>query len=52
MPAIANYLKRRGDSHHTIMSLDVLRIEKGTIAEVTAFGLENLVEAFGIPRML
>jgi RNA polymerase sigma-70 factor (ECF subfamily) len=52
MPAIANYIKRPGDSHHTIMSLDVLRIEKGTIAGVTAFGLENLVEAFGMPRMI
>lgn len=52
MPATANYIKRPGESHHTIISLDVLRIEQGTIAEVTAFGLENLVEAFGIPRMI
>ena len=52
MPAIANYLRRPGDPHHAAFALDVLRIENGTIAEVTAFELEDLIDAFGIPRIL
>ncbi len=52
MPAIAAYLRRPGDPHHVALALDVLRIENGTIAEVTTFELGELIDAFGIPKIL
>jgi RNA polymerase sigma-70 factor (ECF subfamily) len=50
MPAVANYIRRAEASHYSAFALDVLRIEHGTITEVTAFDLETLVEAFGLPK--
>jgi RNA polymerase sigma-70 factor (ECF subfamily) len=50
-PAVAIYLQRPGDSEYRPLSLDVLRIEEGAVAEVTTFGLEN-PEAFGLPPSL
>jgi RNA polymerase sigma-70 factor (TIGR02960 family) len=38
MPAAASYLRRTGDTEFRAFKLDVLRIEDGTIAEVTTFG--------------
>lgn len=52
MPAVVNYIRRPGDSHHSAFALDVLRIERGMITEIIAFELDTLVEAFGIPRTL
>ena len=52
MSAVANYIRRPGESHYSAFALDVLRIENGTIAEVTAFELEGLIDAFAIPRIL
>lgn len=52
MPAIANYIRRPGESHYSAFMLDVLRIENGAIAEVTAFELEGLIDAFAIPTIL
>ncbi|MDQ3948899.1 MAG: RNA polymerase subunit sigma-70 [Gemmatimonadota bacterium] len=52
MPAIANYIRRPGEDHHRAFALDVLRIENGAIAEITAFDLANLVDAFAVPSTI
>ncbi|MGH8776271.1 MAG: RNA polymerase subunit sigma-70 [Jiangellaceae bacterium] len=51
MPAAASYLRRPGDSVFRAYKLDVLRIEDGTIAEITTFG-HGLFPAFGMPATL
>jgi RNA polymerase sigma-70 factor (ECF subfamily) len=51
MPAAASYLRRPGDSEFRAFKLDVLRIERGTIAEITTFGYA-LFPAFGLPDTL
>lgn len=38
MPAAASYLRRDGDSVFRAFKLDVLRVEDGSIAEITTFG--------------
>jgi hypothetical protein len=48
----AAYIRRPDDPHHVALALDVLRIENGTIAEVTTFELKDLVDAFGILKVL
>jgi RNA polymerase sigma-70 factor (TIGR02960 family) len=48
MPAAASYLRRPGDGVFRAFKLDVLRIEQGTIAEITTFGYA-LFPAFGLP---
>jgi RNA polymerase sigma-70 factor (ECF subfamily) len=50
-PAAAFYLRRAGESEYRAFALDVLRIEDGAIAEVTAFGAE-VFEAFGLAPTL
>jgi RNA polymerase sigma-70 factor, ECF subfamily len=52
MPAVANYLRRPGDSKFRAMALDVLLIEDGLVKDITTFGLEGMVEAFGLPAEL
>ncbi|MFB4275871.1 RNA polymerase subunit sigma-70 [Nonomuraea sp. MTCD27] len=47
-PAVANYVRRPGESRYTAVNLDVLRVENGLIAEITTFGPE-LNAAFGLP---
>ena len=39
-PAVAVYLRRPGDSEYRALAVDVLRIESGVVAEVTAFGAD------------
>jgi len=51
-PAVAFYVKRTGDSEYRPLALDVLRIEGGALAEVTAFPLEPLLRALGLPPRL
>jgi RNA polymerase sigma-70 factor (ECF subfamily) len=51
-PAVACYVKRAGDSEYRPLALDVLRIEDGSVAEITAFSLEPLLKALGLPRKL
>jgi RNA polymerase sigma-70 factor, ECF subfamily len=51
-PAVAFYVKRAGDSEYRPLALDVLRIEGGAFAEVTAFPLEPLLKALGLPPRL
>lgn len=48
-PAAANYLRRRGDTRFRALSLDVLRIERGRLAEITTFE-PHLFAAFGLPE--
>jgi hypothetical protein len=47
-PAAASYLRRPGDS---AFKLDVLRVEDGTIAEITTFG-SDLFASFGLDQTL
>ena len=51
-PAVACYVKRADDSTYRPLVLDVLRIEDGAVAEITAFKLEPLLEALNLPRTL
>jgi RNA polymerase sigma-70 factor, ECF subfamily len=50
-PAAANYRRAPGDSVYRPMALDVLRFERGRVAELTAFD-PKLFEAFGLPPFL
>jgi RNA polymerase sigma-70 factor (ECF subfamily) len=51
MPAAASYLRRPGDSRFRAFKLDVMRIEAGTIAEITTFNA-HLFPAFALPPTL
>jgi RNA polymerase sigma-70 factor (ECF subfamily) len=51
MPTAASYLRRPGDSEFRAFKFDVLRIERGAIAEITTFGAA-LFPAFGLPPTL
>lgn len=51
-PACAIYLRSRGDEQYHAFGINVLRIEDGKIAEVTAFLDARLFPAFGIPSSL
>ena len=51
-PAFAWYLRRPGDSAYRAVSLDVLRIEGGQVAEISAFVFPDLFPAFGLPPVL
>jgi RNA polymerase sigma-70 factor, ECF subfamily len=50
-PAVAFYLRRPDDSEYRAFAVDVLRIEDGEIAEVTAFGAD-VFPAFGLAPTL
>jgi RNA polymerase sigma-70 factor, ECF subfamily len=52
MPAVANYIRRPGEQLHRAFALDVLRIEDGLIAEITAFDLANRLDAFALPETI
>ena len=52
MPAVANYLRKPGDAYYRACMIDVLHIERGTVAEVTAFDLPPLLDAFELPATL
>ena len=51
-PAVAWYLRPPPDSTYQALSLDVLRIEDGTVAEITGFVLPHLFAAFGLAPTL
>ena len=52
-PAVACYLRRPGETTHTPLVLDVLRIEDGVVAEVMAFPLKaSLRKALNLPAKL
>jgi RNA polymerase sigma-70 factor (ECF subfamily) len=50
-PAVAVYLRRPDDTEHRALALDVLRIEDGAVADITAFTGETF-PAFGLPPTL
>ena len=50
-PAAANYIRRPGTREFEALSVDVLRIEDGAIAEVTTFGPDTF-PLFGLPAVL
>jgi RNA polymerase sigma-70 factor (ECF subfamily) len=50
--AAAGYVRREGDSAYRPQSIDVLRIEDGLVAELTAFLRPDLFAAFGLPAQL
>ena len=50
-PAAANYVRRRGDDAFRAMSLDVLRIQRGRLVEITTFEPRTF-RAFGLPPVL
>jgi RNA polymerase sigma-70 factor (ECF subfamily) len=51
-PAVAWYLRRPGDTAHRALTMDVLRVEGGQIAEITAFVFPHLFPAFDLPPAL
>jgi RNA polymerase sigma-70 factor (ECF subfamily) len=51
-PAAAHYLRRPGEPEHRPLALDVLRIEGGSVAEITSFVSPELFPAFGLPAAL
>ena len=53
-PAAAFYLRRPGESEYRAFALDVLRIEDGKVAEITAFIPDRFdpFPAFGLPPTL
>jgi RNA polymerase sigma-70 factor, ECF subfamily len=52
MPAVACYHRKPGASEYRAFTLDVLRIEDGQIAEITAFDMRPIVDALGLPPTL
>ena len=50
-PAVANYVRRPGDSTWRAMALDVLRIEKGLITEIVTF-VPDTFPLFGLPILM
>jgi RNA polymerase sigma-70 factor (ECF subfamily) len=50
-PAAANYVRKEGETQFRALSVDVLRIVDGEIAEVTTFGPEKFA-LFGLPATL
>ena len=51
MPTAASYLRRWGDTKYRAFKFDVLRIDGGSIVEITTFG-PHLFAVFGLPTTL
>jgi RNA polymerase sigma-70 factor, ECF subfamily len=51
-PAAAHYVRPPGESEYRALALDVLRLERGRIAEFTSFVMPELFGAFGLPPVL
>ena len=52
MPAVATYQRAPGTDVFRPLSLDVLAIEDGKVAEITTFSLELLCQEFALPESL
>jgi RNA polymerase sigma-70 factor, ECF subfamily len=50
-PAVANYMRRTGDSSWRALALDVLHIEEGLIAEIVTFS-PDCFPLFGQPLLM
>lgn len=51
-PAVAIYLRPPGESTFRPLTLEVLRIEEGRVAEIVDFSLPGLFARFGLPAAL
>jgi RNA polymerase sigma-70 factor (ECF subfamily) len=51
LPAAAAYLRVPGDTGFRLSGINVLRVEKGRISEITSFG-DRLCQPFRLPAML
>ncbi|MEW5916235.1 MAG: RNA polymerase subunit sigma-70 [Gemmatimonadota bacterium] len=52
LPAVVNYLRKPGDTHYHAFMIDVLRIEGGRVAEILAFDLREMLDAFDLPSTI
>jgi RNA polymerase sigma-70 factor (ECF subfamily) len=52
MPAVACYHRKPGAAEYQAFALDVLKIEDGQIAEITAFDVRPILDALGLPPTL
>jgi RNA polymerase sigma-70 factor (ECF subfamily) len=50
-PAVANYIRRPGDSEYRALAVDVLRIEDDAVAEIIGFG-SGVFATLGLPPKL
>jgi RNA polymerase sigma-70 factor (ECF subfamily) len=50
-PAVAFYIRGAGERQYKLMSVDLLRIHEGKIAEISSF-LDPLIRAIGLPTTL
>ena len=50
-PAVANYVRKPGESEFRALALDVLRIEEGQVAEIITFEADQFPD-FGLPQTL
>ena len=48
-PAVAAYVRRRGDSMFRALGIDVLRLEGNLVVEITRFIRADIFAAFGLP---
>ncbi len=51
-PAAAHYLRAPGESAYRPLALDVLRLDRGRVSEITSFVSPELFPAFGLPPTL
>ncbi len=51
LPTAASYRRRPGDAEFRAFKVDVLRVERGAVAEITTFGAA-MFPAFGLPPTL
>jgi RNA polymerase sigma-70 factor, ECF subfamily len=51
-PAAAHYLRAPGEAEHRPLAIDVLRVEGGSVAEISSFVFPGLFAAFGLPPKL
>jgi RNA polymerase sigma-70 factor, ECF subfamily len=52
MPAVANYVRKPGQSKFRAMALDVLQIEDGLVKSIVTFDLAGRVKEFDLPAEL
>ena len=52
MPAVVAYLRSPGANEYRPLSMDLLRIDSGLVAETTTFDASGFLEAFELPRSL
>jgi RNA polymerase sigma-70 factor (ECF subfamily) len=51
-PAVAAYVRRPGDSVYRALGIDVLRLDRDKVVEITRFVNADLFAAFGLPPTL